>query len=946
MESHRCVACHTSFKTAGQLSRHLGNSRLCEQHYDRLSSARAQRTLGQAKRPRSPSQSPDLAVPPLADDLAPDHAIDTFPDVDAAPFPSEPADVQPAKRPRVTVEEVIDEDTPWSYEGYPGAAASLGTATTFFEEIRAAKKCRGESPHHPFADEEEWGLVQWLMRHTTQTGIDEYGKLPITRNRTKPSFKNKKSFFKKLDQLPTGAGWICDVLTIKGNRKGPNGELLTEELELWRRDPLECVAELMGNPAFKGQTSFAPVMVKKGGVRYWGEMNTADWWWEKQVMLPPGATIAPIILASDKTNLTVLRGDKTAWPVYLTIGNINKSLRRKPSAHAFVLLGYIPVAKFACFTDNERSEALYRFFHGCMAKMLAALKDAGSDGVTMACADGHLRRTFPILAAYIADHPEQCLVACCKENRCPRCTVPRDKRGDYSIHPLRSQRETVEILERVAEGESDDEYEHLGIRPVFKPFWADLPHTDIFTCISPDILHQIHKGVIKDHLLDWIKQIIGKDELDARFATLPPAHGLRHFTRGISMISQWTGGEAKEIEKVLLGLLVGQADAGVLRAARALLDFVYYAQYEVHSETTLARMEQALRDFHLNKHAFVELGIREHFNIPKLHSLLHYIESIRRLGCLDGYNTETSERLHIDLAKKAYRASSKREYYSQMTTWLQRQEAIVLRTAYLSWVLGEEAQAAEPQDDVADEEVEELKALRQLLHSNVARAYQIPLTPSARRVSLDTLITKHGALALLPTLITYLAEHHPDAPRPHAHTPFDIYHSVAVLLPPNIHVANVKRLCSLCARPATPRVLDRQPIPARFDCALFIDDEELYRREGGLQGLRAGEVRAIFRLPARLGFPSDPLMYVRCFRPFRSPDTVTGMPPTSHSTRNNLRNVAIIPMSKLVRPCHLMPRFAQEEIDRNWTSEAILEEPITFSLNRYYDFHLFAALSS
>ncbi|KAJ7038640.1 hypothetical protein C8F04DRAFT_1179653 [Mycena alexandri] len=37
----------------------------------------------------------------------------------------------------------------------------------------------------------------------------------------------------------------------------------------------------------------------------------------------------------------------------------------------------------------------------------------------------------------------------------------------------------------------------------------------------------------------------------------------------------------------------------------------------------------------------------------------------------DGYNTEAPERLHIDLTKKAYRSSSKRDYTAQMTLWLQ-----------------------------------------------------------------------------------------------------------------------------------------------------------------------------------------------------------------------------------------------------------------------------------
>ena len=39
--------------------------------------------------------------------------------------------------------------------------------------------------------------------------------------------------------------------------------------------------------------------------------------------------VAPVILASDKTHLTQFRGDKTAWPVYLTIGNIAKAKRRE-----------------------------------------------------------------------------------------------------------------------------------------------------------------------------------------------------------------------------------------------------------------------------------------------------------------------------------------------------------------------------------------------------------------------------------------------------------------------------------------------------------------------------------------------------------------------------------------------------------------------------------------
>ncbi|KAI0674506.1 hypothetical protein C8Q78DRAFT_1067505 [Trametes maxima] len=780
------------------------------------------------------------------------------------------------------------------------------------------------------------------MRRENQEGIDEYCKLAITRNRTQPSFKNKRAFFRKVDKLPAGPEWICDLVNMAGDVIGPNGEPLSEELELWRSDPVECIRELIGNPAFKEHMSYAPVKVTRDGIHYYGEMNTADWWWNKQGTLPPGATIAPWITASDKTQLTVLRGDQTAWPVYLTIGNIDKAIRRKPSAHATVLIGYIPVSKGLCFSKATRSEAGYGLFHSCMAKIFHPLIEAGKIGVEMLCADGAVRRVYPILAAYVADHPEQCLIACCKENRCPRCIVPRKNRGDNRKFPLRDHEKTAAILRRLGEGRSASAaYSKQGLRPVYKPFWADLPHTDIFACITLDILHQLHKGVVKDHLPVWCQKIVGKEALDECFAALSKAHGLRHFRHGISKISQWTGSEAKEVEKVLLGLLVGRVSSQALKAIRGLLDFVYYAQ--------------------------------QHFDIPKLHSLVHYIEAIRRLGCLDGVNTESSERLHIDYAKKAYRSSSRKDYISQMALWLQRQEAVVRQDAYLGWIGGELQRELERdktafleadnldlhdlgqhEDDAGDTPEDrdgfalpdEVKALRELVNSNVSRAYSIPLTPSARRVNLDSLIAHYGAIAFLDEINEYLRDNYPTATQLTAHSiQLEVFHSVAVLLPANIHFSNEKRLCKLIAAPAKPRTNDRKPVPARFDCALFVQDDELFNSEGGLEGLRAGQVKVIFRLPWWMGV-DEHLVYVHWFCPFRTSDPVTGLASTSHSTHAQQRNASIMRMGDILRPCHLMPKFGTTTLNPEWQADNILNEPITFLLNRYLDFHLFHSLAT
>ena len=154
----------------------------------------------------------------------------------------------------------------------------------------------------------------------------------------------------------------------------------------------------------------------------------------------------PLILSSDKTRLSQFRGDKSAWPVYLTIGNISKDVRREANSHATILIGYLPVGKFDGFSENAKKVARYRTFHHCMKVITRSLVDAGRVGEKMVCADGFVRWAFPILAAYVADYPEQCLVACCMENRCPMCKVSPELRGAHTPAEPRTKNETIDLL--------------------------------------------------------------------------------------------------------------------------------------------------------------------------------------------------------------------------------------------------------------------------------------------------------------------------------------------------------------------------------------------------------------------------------------------------------------------------------------------------------------------
>jgi hypothetical protein len=69
--------------------------------------------------------------------------------------------------------------------------------------------------------------------------------------------------------------------------------------------------------------------------------------------------------------------------------------------------------------------------------------------------------------------------------------------------------------------------------------------------------------------------------------------------------------------------------------------------------------------------------------IPKIHSLLHYIECIREMGSADNSDTEISEAAHKNLIKDGYRSSNKVNYIPQMLRWEMRLFHIKSRVSIL-----------------------------------------------------------------------------------------------------------------------------------------------------------------------------------------------------------------------------------------------------------------------
>ncbi|KAG1821444.1 hypothetical protein EV424DRAFT_1472306 [Suillus variegatus] len=250
-----------------------------------------------------------------------------------------------------------------------------------------------------------------------------------------------------------------------------------------------------------------------------------------------GATIIPIIILSDKTQVTMFR-NKSAYPIYLTIGNIPKEIRRKPS--------------------SSRCRTISNLYHACMSRILAPLKTAGTDGLVMSSGDGVERHCHPLFACFVGNYPEQLLTTGVKAMECLKCDIPTEELGSNTApFEICNLHAVLDALSRI--DDSDLVFvqacREAVIKSIIHPYWEDLPHANIFQAVTPDILHQLYQGLIK-HLLGWLAQACSAADIDARCHRLPPNHHIRIFMKGITSLSHLSGTEHSQICRFLLGIII------------------------------------------------------------------------------------------------------------------------------------------------------------------------------------------------------------------------------------------------------------------------------------------------------------------------------------------------------------------------------------------------------
>ncbi|KAG2030385.1 hypothetical protein BDR03DRAFT_936678 [Suillus americanus] len=437
------------------------------------------------------------------------------------------------------------------------------------------KPAHESNVYYPFLGREEWEPTKFLIENLNQGEISHFLKLLWVKSevRQKPTFNMASQLITFMDTLPKRPPWPCTRIETEGY-------ITTYPVHLIWCDALEVTKHIFGNPVFANDMEFDPYEVFVNGEQEYGEWISSLCAHDIQDKLPRGATIVPIVLASDKTPVSRQMGGLEMHPTFLTIANIRSDIRMKATAHAWLCITYMPIPQFVC--NPEFSSLLQAcVWHWCMDMVCKNLKHTAAVGTGMVDPLGLLR---------------------------------------YGFTPLHIDPWKVQEFQEAAKV--------LYLSRVRLPFWLNWCFTDPAIFLSLEILHTCHKFFF-DHILKWCKEVVGANELDACCCLQHKCTGTHHFGQGVSHVQQMMGQEHRDIQCTIVTTIAGITDPDFICAVRALVYFIYKAQSPTFTPTSITDVASSLQELHAFKHA-----ILHHFEIPKLKLLASFTQAIPQLGSI------------------------------------------------------------------------------------------------------------------------------------------------------------------------------------------------------------------------------------------------------------------------------------------------------------------------
>ncbi|KAI9435011.1 hypothetical protein F5148DRAFT_1294986 [Russula earlei] len=198
------------------------------------------------------------------------------------------------------------------------------------QDIRYCSTINGlTNPWAPFASKIDWEIAKWAkLQGAGSTAFLDLLAIGGVCEALGPSYKSSNQLNRIIDEhLPGRPAFHHHEVIVAG-----------EAFEFFSHNVIECLTALWGDVDFAEHLIMEPechYVDTDKTIHCFFNMQTGKWGWCTQKELEAwtgekNCTIVPVLISSDKTQLTVFHG-KTAYPVYMTIGNLPKDIQQKPS---------------------------------------------------------------------------------------------------------------------------------------------------------------------------------------------------------------------------------------------------------------------------------------------------------------------------------------------------------------------------------------------------------------------------------------------------------------------------------------------------------------------------------------------------------------------------------------------------------------------------------------
>ncbi|KAG6809036.1 hypothetical protein H0H92_001858, partial [Tricholoma furcatifolium] len=554
-----------------------------------------------------------------------------------------------------------------------------------------------DNPWSPYDNETQFRLAEFLYRRVQMSAanidylFELWAKSLLPSDGTGP-FQSHNHMYGIIDATPLGdSPWKCFSISYDGDVAPNDATWKSANYEVYYRDPDLVISHMLDNPDFNQQFDYVPYVRRdKNGQRTWNDFMSGNYaWYHADQIIDEsednyGAMYCPIILGSDKTTVSVATGHVEYHPLYLSIGNVHNTVRRA-HRNAVIPIAFLAIPKNDRENDNNSDLRKFkrRLYHASIATILSSLRPGMTTPIIRRCPDGHYRRVIYDLGAYIADYPEQVLLAGIVQSWCPKDTAMPDNLD--GLGGRRTQALTQHVMSTWSAKEAWTNY---GIDNDVIPFTYNFPRAEIYEMLSLDILHQLIKGTFKDHLVEWVgiylvtehgeargNEVL--DDIDRRIAAAPAFPQLRRFPHG-RRFKQWTGDDSKALMKVYLSAIVGHVPNAMVECIATFIDACYLCRRDDLSEASVKQLEDTIARFHNLREIFRTTGVRPTgFSLPRQHALSHYPNHIRNFGTPNGLCSSITESRHITAVKQPWRRSNRYEALGQMLLTNQRLDKLL-----------------------------------------------------------------------------------------------------------------------------------------------------------------------------------------------------------------------------------------------------------------------------